>query len=49
MSVKATPENTYALVVGIEKYDAGPDWDLDGPTRDASRFCAWLLSSTLAI
>jgi hypothetical protein len=38
----ANPERTYALVVGIERYDAGKDWNLDGPASDAARFVSWL-------
>ncbi len=36
------PQRTYALVVGIEKYEAGPEWDLNGPAHDAIRFANWL-------
>ncbi|MEU9961299.1 caspase family protein [Streptomyces sp. NPDC050982] len=32
------PARVQALIVGIEAYDAGPDWDLPGPARDAVRF-----------
>lgn len=34
------PAATYAVVVGIERYDAG--WPLNGPARDAMRIAAWL-------
>jgi hypothetical protein len=37
------PENVYALVVGIEKYKGGSDWDLNGPAKDALKFASWLL------
>lgn len=37
------PEETYALVVGIEKYQAGHDWNLNGPAKDAINFTDWLL------
>lgn len=40
-----TPERTAALVVGIERYAAGPAWRLPGPARDAVRFRSWLLRS----
>jgi hypothetical protein len=43
MSAMSHPQNTYALVVGIEKYNAGSEWDLDGPAQDAGRFTRWLL------
>jgi Effector-associated domain 2/Caspase domain len=39
----ASPRRTYALVVGVERYDAGLDWDLDGPANDAARFTSWLV------
>lgn len=35
-------DKTYALVVGIEKYDAGSRWDLNGPALDALKFAEWL-------
>jgi hypothetical protein len=38
---RADPEKTFAVVVGIEKYDI-PGADLDGPVRDACRFVRWL-------
>lgn len=38
----ADPERTFALVVGVERYDAGPSWELPGPAHDAIRFRAWL-------
>ena len=34
----------YALVVGIETYQLGADYDLDGPARDGLRFIDWLQS-----
>jgi Caspase domain/Effector-associated domain 9 len=33
----------YALVVGIETYKAGADFDLNGPANDALKFSRWLL------
>jgi hypothetical protein len=39
-----TPDRVYALVVGIEKYQAGSAWDLDGPANDALKFASWLLA-----
>jgi hypothetical protein len=39
----AEPAHTYALVVGIEQYSAGSDWDLNGPARDVHDFTRWLL------
>src|SRR5690349_5928043 len=39
---KARPEHTYALVVGIEKYEARALPDLDGTVSDSLRFAAWL-------
>ncbi|WP_073949034.1 effector-associated domain 2-containing protein [Streptomyces kebangsaanensis] len=35
---RADPARVHALIVGIEAYDAGADWDLPGPARDAVRF-----------
>lgn len=32
------PARVHALVVGVERYDAGTDWDLPGPARDAVAF-----------
>jgi hypothetical protein len=37
------PANVYALVVGIEKYWAGAEYDLNGPANDALSFARWLL------
>jgi hypothetical protein len=42
--VIASPQNTIAIIVGIEEYDAGQHWRLDGPVPDACRFTSWLLS-----
>ena len=40
---RADPQQTYALVVGVEDYAAGGDWNrLDGPVPDARRFADWL-------
>jgi hypothetical protein len=36
------PSKTYAIVVGIEKYDIGNAWNLNGPAIDAARFVGWL-------
>jgi len=43
MTNPVSPEETYALVVGIEKYQAGSEWDLNGPANDAIQFVNWLL------
>src|SRR6266566_5781091 len=40
----SAPQRAYALVVGIEKYDAGPEWNLNGPVNDALKFVQWLLN-----
>ncbi|MBR8639214.1 caspase family protein [Streptomyces tuirus] len=32
------PSRVHALIVGVERYDAGPGWDLPGPARDAVAF-----------
>ena len=36
--------DTIAVVVGIEDYEAGKEWRLDGPALDACRFARWLTS-----
>ncbi|MGW1025769.1 effector-associated domain 2-containing protein [Streptomyces sp. NPDC002577] len=36
------PDRVHALIVGIERYGAGPTWDLPGPARDAVAFHALL-------
>jgi hypothetical protein len=41
------PKSTIAIVVGIEKYAAGDDWDLPGPANDAFLFTEWLIKSGL--
>ncbi|WP_206790697.1 hypothetical protein [Amycolatopsis sp. MtRt-6] len=40
MTVDMDPAGTFAVVIGIERYDAG--WSLDGAARDALRAAAWL-------
>ncbi|MER5856788.1 caspase family protein [Streptomyces sp900105245] len=42
MTAAARPDRTYAVVAGVERYAAGPSWDLPGPAADARRFTAWL-------
>jgi effector-associated domain 2 (EAD2)-containing protein len=39
------PARVHALIVGIETYAAGPDWDLPGPARDALAFRRLLLAA----
>jgi hypothetical protein len=41
----AKPEHTHALIVGIERYAAGSQWDLNGPLNDALAIRKWLLGS----
>jgi hypothetical protein len=36
------PADTMAVVVGIEEYQTGKKWRLDGPALDACRFAQWL-------
>ncbi|MER5931136.1 caspase family protein [Streptomyces sp. NPDC002054] len=45
MTDAVSPDRAFALVVGIERYAAGPAWELPGPARDALRFRDWLLRS----
>ncbi len=40
----ARPDRTHALIVGIERYAVGAQWDLDGPLNDALAILEWLLS-----
>ncbi|GGM09806.1 hypothetical protein GCM10010129_62200 [Streptomyces fumigatiscleroticus] len=35
---RVDPARVHALIVGIERYEAGPAWDLPGPARDAVAF-----------
>ena len=37
-----SPDRTYAVVVGIERYEAGPEWDLGGAAEAALRIIGWL-------
>lgn len=43
------PEKTYALIVGIEKYDKGSSWNLKGPCSDALKFAQWLLKRNVPV
>ncbi len=36
------PSETYAIVVGIEKYGINEKWNLNGPAIDAAKFVGWL-------
>lgn len=38
------PTTTKALLVGIEKYEAGENWNLNGPAHDVIRMAKWLIS-----
>ncbi|MER6344773.1 effector-associated domain 2-containing protein [Streptomyces sp. NPDC001595] len=38
MTGRVAPGRVHALIVGIERYDAGDGWDLPGPARDAVAF-----------
>jgi hypothetical protein len=40
----AVPQHTFVAVIGIERYDRGEEWDLDGPAHDAKRFVEWALA-----
>src|SRR6266852_8351511 len=39
----AARSQTYALLVGIERYYASSAWSLDGPASDVRRLVDWLL------
>lgn len=41
-SFVSKPNITKALLVGIEKYEAGEDWNLNGPAHDVMRMAQWL-------
>ncbi len=42
---RADPARTHAMLVGIEKYEAGGEWNrLSGPVRDVLAFHEWLRS-----
>ena len=38
------PTTTKAILVGIEKYEAGENWNLNGPAHDVIRMAKWLIS-----
>lgn len=38
----ASPEKTWAIVVGVETYAVGSGWNLNGPANDACQFVRWL-------
>ena len=38
------PSETFAIVVGIERYDVSDRWNLNGPATDAVRFVDWLIT-----
>jgi hypothetical protein len=40
--VNALPQQTHAVVVGVETYSVGSSWNLNGPANDAYRFVKWL-------
>lgn len=40
--------STHAVIVGVERYDGGADWDLDGPVRDAVGHARRLLKAGVA-
>ena len=48
MDIDPDPKKTYALVVGIEKYDDPKVPDLNGPARNAVDFAKWLLKKEVS-
>src|SRR5262245_9271799 len=38
----ANPQKTHAIVVGVETYEVGENWNLDGPANDVYKFVKWL-------
>jgi hypothetical protein len=47
MTLMIEPTRTFALVVGVERYGFGSEWDLNGPASDAIRFVRWLLERSV--
>lgn len=43
MKLEASPENTVAVLVGIESYPSGDGWNVEGPATSALRMAEWLL------
>lgn len=43
MSDSIKPENTWALLIGIDDYPADPDWTLPNPATECLRLAEWLL------
>jgi hypothetical protein len=43
MNLTSPPNRVFAIVVGIEEYEGGSQWQLRGPGLDAIRFARWLL------
>lgn len=43
----ADPARTHAVLIGIELYAAGSNWDLDGPSRDVLAIYEWLRGHTV--
>ncbi|MFI9766348.1 hypothetical protein ACIHJG_05710 [Streptomyces sp. NPDC052415] len=41
---QADPRRTTVVVVGVDAYQAGARWALDGPVSDALRFADWFLA-----
>ncbi|MEU9733143.1 hypothetical protein [Streptomyces sp. NPDC048002] len=41
---QADPRLTTVVVVGVDAYEAGAHWALDGPVSDALRFADWFLA-----
>jgi len=43
MILDANPSKTHAVLVGVETYNGGDKWTLEGPGLNALRMTAWLL------
>lgn len=43
----ASPAHTHAVIIGIEKYAAGPAWKLNGPVNDALSIRSWMVSQAV--
>jgi hypothetical protein len=42
MAWTAKPDRTHAIIIGVEQYQLGPNWGLDGPASDACQMVRWL-------
>lgn len=43
MILGAEPSTTYAILAGVEVYEGGGEWELNGPAMNAMRLAMWLI------